>query len=801
MNIDELAKLNEQAYPGYLLSDWYEAAFPSYELHLRVQLLSDEPLSPAQQYVLHMVCAGLTTPANVAGVLGLDDQALDRELESLEKAGCVTIQGRAGDRDGVSLLVTTKGRRVAEELAIQVPREDGFSVCLDAVTGRFCPYQRLMSGKSVRDAEYHQIPFRHGVPSEMDIDLVPLQNLWREHRHTLGQEYWRSELLDVIDIHRFSPGYRVMRVLQFIRENDGELRIHVYDHRDPSPDHASALLQMESDGMRALRAERLPAGTAESMPDPALHFLKQEEVEAAKERAMRLPALEQEIDVLERQRQETQEQVQAAATDKSREKLLRKIEETERELERRKEQLEQVIAQAPTTTVLTMPEHRPKLLQALREAEKRVIIISPWLKLAAVDRTLVEAIHKALHRGIEIWIGFGFGVPDAEEEEIMTRLNRLKQDQGRGELQIIRLKGSHAKVIVCDDRYMITTSFNWLSFAGRSDWGNRIEFGLFTTDRVAVSQMLDVLSELLEDGSSQTRLGKPAARLRRGSVAQPTRGKQAATSIDAKITSIRKELVLTLDKSIAMDLVYIPEGECLIGSEGNDDPKSKREKPKHKVRLSEYWIGKFPVTNEQFALYVDQVGSCAGVIMEMVRKAKHPVRGLIWNHAVGFCEWLTSRITEGHISPLNTLLSDRTVSFQVHLPSEAEWEKAARGMDGRLYPWGNRFDPKALNHKSRDTTPVGQFSPQGDSPFGCADMAGNVWEWTSSLFWSYPYRPDDGREDPFSPGTRVLRGGSYHNTRNHFRCANRVYTQPTKGDDDFGFRIVLSWFPLSDETS
>jgi formylglycine-generating enzyme required for sulfatase activity len=187
--------------------------------------------------------------------------------------------------------------------------------------------------------------------------------------------------------------------------------------------------------------------------------------------------------------------------------------------------------------------------------------------------------------------------------------------------------------------------------------------------------------------------------------------------------------------------------------------------------------------------------------VDVAHKAKHPVCGVNWNQAVSFCEWLNAQIADRAISPLHTLVGRNVLAFHVRLPSEVEWEKAARGTEGRLYPWGNRFDSRALNFRTRGTTPVGQFSPQGDSPFGCADVAGNVWEWTSSLFWRYPYRPDDGREDMLSQASRVLRGGSYHNKPNHFRCANRVYTQPTKGDNDFGFRIVLSWFPLSNETS
>lgn len=178
---------------------------------------------------------------------------------------------------------------------------------------------------------------------------------------------------------------------------------------------------------------------------------------------------------------------------------------------------------------------------------------------------------------------------------------------------------------------------------------------------------------------------------------------------------------------------------------------------------------------------------------EQQERRNHPVVGVSWFEATAYCRWLTEQLgtRETLAEPLQTLL--REEGCVVRLPTEAEWEKAARGDDEREWPWGNEFQPELCNSSESGiggTTTVGIY-PAGASPYGCLDMADNVWEWTSTLFRDYPYRADDGRENPEAEGSRVLRGGSWLNDRRFARCAFRLGARPVNFNDHLGFRVVV----------
>ena len=235
-----------------------------------------------------------------------------------------------------------------------------------------------------------------------------------------------------------------------------------------------------------------------------------------------------------------------------------------------------------------------------------------------------------------------------------------------------------------------------------------------------------------------------------------------------------------------LQFVRVPAGKFLMGSPADNKRASSAERPQHTLEMPDtYWIARYPVTNEQFARFVTASGYKFDQ-GQWTAKADQPVVAVSWRAAMAYCQWL------------NDTLRGELKGLTLRLPTEAEWEKAARGPQGHEWPWGNEWDPKKCNsYESRHggATPVGAYSPQGDSPYGAADMAGNVWEWCHSRYRPYPYQATDGREDPVSDDwreVRVARGGSWLDYRADARCAYRTNYHPDAHYDYHGFRCVLS---------
>jgi len=263
-----------------------------------------------------------------------------------------------------------------------------------------------------------------------------------------------------------------------------------------------------------------------------------------------------------------------------------------------------------------------------------------------------------------------------------------------------------------------------------------------------------------------------------------------------------------------MKMVYVPAGEFLMGSP--DGVGSADEHPQHSVHLDAYWIDQTEVTISMFSEFVNNTGyktqaenvgysnyykndasvrvdgadwtHPVGLSTNIINLNNYPVVNVSWNDAVAYCKWAGRR-----------------------LPTEAEWEKAARGTDGRTYPWGNQLSctrgnlddetiidaSTVLGQPNCDgfdrTSPVGAF-PEGKSPYDAMDMSGNVWEWVND-WYSKKYYVEDHSNNPQGPSSsevgRVLRGGSWYTEEKFLRSAYREADDPLYTNDSIGFRCAV----------
>jgi eukaryotic-like serine/threonine-protein kinase len=270
--------------------------------------------------------------------------------------------------------------------------------------------------------------------------------------------------------------------------------------------------------------------------------------------------------------------------------------------------------------------------------------------------------------------------------------------------------------------------------------------------------------------------------------------KQVLNTILAPVNKLQiKTQVSLMD---GMTLVYVPEGAFQMGitddeykkavqlctADGTNQNKCEAsiidEKPRHTVWLDAFWMDQTEITNGMYMKCVD-----AGICQPPQKThsnnqldyygAKqfeaYPVIYIDWNQANKYCLWAGRR-----------------------LPTEAEWEKAARGIDGRLYPWGEVIDSNKGNFLGRDTTRVGIF-PQGASPYGALDMAGNVWQWVADWYVSSYYTESVERnpQGPPTGGCRVIRGGSWNANSLTLRSANRYCMDPAQAEGVIGFRCAV----------
>jgi len=227
---------------------------------------------------------------------------------------------------------------------------------------------------------------------------------------------------------------------------------------------------------------------------------------------------------------------------------------------------------------------------------------------------------------------------------------------------------------------------------------------------------------------------------------------------------LRRKPVAVEEKKDVDGMMLVPEGSVTLGSDQPDDT----DRPLHRVEVKAFYIDKYEVTNDDYKQFCDATAHTAPPYWagKTFPKGleKHPVAQVSWGDAVAYARWAGKR-----------------------LPTEAEWERAAKGPNSYRYAYGNSFDAQKANSGTQKTSAVGSYAA---NEFGLFDMTGNVSEWTSSVYSPYPYSASDGREDPKAAGARTVRGGNHSSSAQAARCLVRQKELPDHGSPLLGFRCA-----------
>jgi formylglycine-generating enzyme required for sulfatase activity len=257
--------------------------------------------------------------------------------------------------------------------------------------------------------------------------------------------------------------------------------------------------------------------------------------------------------------------------------------------------------------------------------------------------------------------------------------------------------------------------------------------------------------------------------------------------------------VSTIERSVdgasVPELVEIPGGPFMMGADTAHDPQAFENERWSSasgvgtVDVATFLMARHEVTVEQFSTFA-RAANWTVDPRALAGPRTHPVTFVSWPDALAYCRWLQVTLERApQTSPrVRQLLRD---GWRVSLPSEAEWEKAARGTDGRAYPWGAEPRRDRANYETRETTPVGRFACP-ECPYGLADMSGNVWEWTSSPYQPYPYDPSDDRANLAADALWVMRGGHFGDGARLVRTTTRGAADPGARRAFIGFRVALS---------
>lgn len=489
MTIEELAQKNANAVAGYDLVKYFEAACPVYKIELKFTMQKKKPLSILQEFILRFLKENVTSTDTICAFLGINPDVVFNAIADLRANDLLTV-----DIYRENLKLTDKGRKVLEKASVIVPEELSFSVMMDGLTGDvFIDTKRYYKGNELRDNTMIPLKTAFDRPSIEDISYENLNNAIKQYRISNGKNsFFEGDLLSINEVEKVYTEYKKIYVLVYYNYEKETMELRAFEKSVRRQEYETIILRMQNENLHQIDFDKKTI-VDELNERPLLNSIPKEIIEEAEEFENKKGDYQKQIDALKTQIIDFNEQIDSEAVpEKERITATQQV----RILKKQLEELQN--KQESANRILNTYDHRPLLLKALKDAQKQVIIVSPWIKRSGVNNEVLLLIEKALQKKVQVVIGYGISDEQDSDPKILKQLENMKRKKYGNYLTLVSLNNTHEKVLICDNDFLVITSFNWLSFRGDPKFGFRQETGYYTEIKEGIKKMKENLSQRMK---------------------------------------------------------------------------------------------------------------------------------------------------------------------------------------------------------------------------------------------------------------------------------------------------------------
>lgn len=490
---------------GFDLVSCREVGLPVYKITVQALTQLRKPIPPIEEYVLKAINASLSSEVDIAGFLGLEPSIIRDAMINLRMSEDIDLIAPDGYLMQVWKL-TKKGEGTLRDAKIIVPEERTFDINFDGLLryprwyGRL--ESRLLKQKDLRNQEIIEIEPSPKKPPELsDIKLKDVEAIIRQIEGASKAKVKQDrDLLALKAIERRQRFFQPALALIYKAKDSDDVQVAFGIDGVLSTEHEAAFAR--SNGVKKLKIletikESAPRKLAEEVlgrefidrnPIPNIEIVKEKVFTAQAE--------------LQAQIETTQNRIEQTNNDEEKRLLNQQLQEALQRIEYLENQLKSELASLPIR-FLEVYEHRPLLEQALKDSQERLMIISPWIRASSVDKKFLQEFENLLKRGVEVFIGYGLGENDNDKKnqrDIQAEKNIQKlASQYKDNFRLKRLGDTHAKILISDVKFAVTTSFNWLSFKGDRDRTFRDERGTLVSDHQKIDELFDSYKSRFKD--------------------------------------------------------------------------------------------------------------------------------------------------------------------------------------------------------------------------------------------------------------------------------------------------------------